>query len=435
MINSKSLKTLVNTPQGQQPGRINSFVTGMEVLDDGYNLSQAEGNPKDGDVQPSSIAPGDKNMVHSLYNPLIGIAEHAAKIDTDFRNKQKQYGALSSLSKQTERVQKQEINKLMSPVRAYTNANSPQEPQYADGKSQNLLGISPMARMIPTIAGLGAGINQLAWWKRQDIDTPDTYAPNPYAGRALSTLAGLKDNPYNQLRQMQDVERRGIYETNRAGGLTGSQKYTANVASNIGLQKNYADVLRTSNENRNKYLAQYAMAALQAGAQDAQNRQNANQFGYTAYRDAHGKKVKGIETGIANILQQLQGGYQNEFKYRMGNKTLEMYLQELDNEKRKIAALYPDKGTTGTTTTSPAATTPQTTRTNAGSVSAINIPVTMQYEPFVSSPYIPGISRINRPEIPTWVTPSYIPQQWMRKFNPLEGLAIRQFNPYIFNIR
>lgn len=358
MIHSKSLKTLVNTPQGQQQGPINSFVTGMEVLDDGYNLSQAEGNPKDGDVQPSSIAPGDKNMVHSLYNPLIGIAEHAAKIDTDFRNKQKQYGALSSLSKQTERVQKQEIDKLMSPVRSYTNANSPQEPQYAGGKSQNLLGISPMARMIPTIAGLGAGINQLAWWKRQGIDAPDTYAPNPNEARALSTLASLRDNGYAQYREMQDVERRAINEGNRAGGTTGSQKYLANVANSLGLQRNYANVLAASREANNKYRAQYAQAALTAGAQDAQNRQNANQFGYNAYRDAHGRKVKGIETGIANILSQLQSGFQNEFKYRMGNKTLEMYLQELDNERRKIAGLYGDNiGTTGTTTTSPATTT------------------------------------------------------------------------------
>jgi hypothetical protein len=87
--------------------------------------------------------------------------------------------------------------------------------------------------------------------------------------------------------------------------------------------------------------------------------------------------VKGIETGIANILNQLQSGFQNEFKYRMGNKTLEMYLQELDNERKKIAALYHDKGTIGTTTSSSTSTTPQTTRTNAGSASAINIPVTM----------------------------------------------------------
>lgn len=404
MINSKSLKTLVNTPEGQQQGPVNSFVTGKEILDDGYNLSQAKGNPKDGDVQPSSIAPGDENMVHSLYNPLIGIAEHAAKIDTNFRNKQKQYGALSSLSKQTERVQKQEINKLMSPVRAYTNANSPQEPQYADGKSQNLLGISPMARLLPTVAGLAAGINQLAWWKRQDIDTPDTYAPNPYAGRALSTLAGLKDNPYNQLRQMQDVERRGIYETNRAGGLTGSQKYTANVASNIGLQKNYADVLRASNENRNKNLAQYALAALQTGAQDAQNRQNANQFGYTAYRDAHGRKVKGIETGIANILQQLQGGFQNEFKYRMGNKTLEMYLQELDNEKKKIAGLFNNNGGESKTIDIAATTSPVKTKVAPTVATTATAPFVPSFQEYVydgpltrATKYIPRTFNVTNP--------------------------------------
>jgi hypothetical protein len=140
---------------------------------------------------------------------------------------------------------------------------------YAGGKSQNLLGISPMARLLPTAAGLGAGINQLAWWKRQGIDAPDTYAANPNEARALSTLASLRDNPYAQLREMQDVERRAVNEGNRAGGTTGSQKYLANVANSLGLQRNYANVLAASREANNKYRTQYAQAALTAGAQDA----------------------------------------------------------------------------------------------------------------------------------------------------------------------
>jgi hypothetical protein len=66
----------------------------------------------------------------------------------------------------------------------------------------------------------------------------------------------------------------------------------------------------------------------------------ANQFGYNAYTAAHGRKVKGVETGIANILNSMNNAFANEFKYRMGNKTLGMYQQSLDNEKAAIASKY-----------------------------------------------------------------------------------------------
>ena len=56
----------------------------------------------------------------------------------------------------------------------------------------------------------------------------------------------------------------------------------------------------------------------------------------------------------------------------MGNKTLEMYLQELDNEKRKIAGLYGDKGATSTTSTTVG--TPKTTAANPTTTATINTP-------------------------------------------------------------
>lgn len=313
-------------------------------------------NNQDSLIDPN-VQPGDENRIYSNKFPWINNVRYISSRLQKQQNLAK--NAKSSLAKQTEEVQKRVVNKALEPYGQMQDVMSNGVGNYAGGKPQNLLGISPLARLLPTAAGIGAGINQLAWWKRQGIDAPDTYAPNPNEARALSTLAGLRDNPYAQLREMQDVERRAVNEGNRAGGTTGSQKYLANVANSLGLQRNYANVLAANREANNKYRAQYAQAALTAGAQDAQNRQNANQFGYNAYRDAHGRKVKGIETGIANILSQLQSGFQNEFKYRMGNKTLEMYLQELDNERKKIAALYGDIGTTGTTSTAP-----QTTNTN-----------------------------------------------------------------------
>lgn len=201
---------------------------------------------------------------------------------------------------------------------------------YSEGKNE--LGIPGWMRAIPTAAGLLAGWNQLNWWKRQPINMPDIHVANPNEGRALSALASIRSNPYGPLRQMQDVERRAIANTNGMGGLSESQRYLANVASTLGLQRNYADVFNATQAQNNQYKANYASSALQAGQADAARRQEGKSFDYNAYTAAHGHKVKGVETGIANTLNAMNSGYANEFKYRMGNKSLGMFQQSLNEE-------------------------------------------------------------------------------------------------------
>lgn len=300
------------------------------------------GKPNNNDsLIDQSVTPGDANRIYSNNFPWIDdVRSIASKVE---KQRQLAKNAKSSLAKNTIELQEKVGKMALKPYGELQDAAANNSVgSYAKAKVPNIMGISPIARAVPTLAGLGAGINQALWWKRQPISAPSTYAANPYAGAALSTLASLKDSPYNQLRAMQDVERRGINETNRAGGFTGSQRYLANVANNLGLQRNYADVLAKSNAQNNAYKAQYANLAAELGAKEAQNRMQANQFDYNAYTAAHGRKVKGFETGIANILNWLQGGFQNEFKYRMGNKTLDMYQQQLDQEQQKIAAAYKD---------------------------------------------------------------------------------------------
>lgn len=305
-------------------------------------LDMYPGKPNNNDTLIDlSLSEGDPNRVYSNEFPWIDDVRTYALKEEKQRNLAE--NAKSSLAKNTTRVQEKVTKMALKPYGELQDAMAGgQMGSYAKAKIPNIMGVSPIARAIPTLAGLGAGINQTLWWKRQPISAPNTYAANPYEDTALSTLASLKDNPYNQLRAMQDVERRGINEMNRAGGLTGSQRYLAGVASNIGLQRNYADVLAKSDAQNNVYRAQYANLAANLGAQDAQRRMQANQFDYNAYTAAHGRKVKGFETGITNILNWLQGGFQNEFKYRMGNKTLDMYQQQLDQEQQKIAAAYED---------------------------------------------------------------------------------------------
>ena len=280
------------------------------------NITIYPGEPNNNDsLIDSSVNPGDPNRIYSNNFPWIKEVRQIGSTQQKQQNLIKKYGQFSSLAKQTAKTQANVVNSALQPYADVQDAMAQNNiGSYASGKSQNQLGIPGWARAIPTVANMLAGINQLNWWKRQDISAPDIYTSNPNEGRALSVLAGLRDNPTAQLRAMQDVERRMVGNTNGMGGLSGSQRYLSNVAGAIGLQRNYADILNRSNAQTNQYKANYASSALQAGQADAARRMEANQFGYNAYTAAHGRKVKGIETGIANIINGINNGFSNEFK-------------------------------------------------------------------------------------------------------------------------
>lgn len=180
-------------------------------------------------------------------------------------------------------------------------------------------------------SGLGAmiGVGQYLNAANQRLNNPNIYAPNQYESQGLATLAGLRDNPYQQLQAMQDVERRNRYALNQAGGLTGAQRYFANVAGGIGLQRNYADVLQKSNAQNNAYKAQWANAAINVGAANAQRMQAANQYRDEAYAKSHAAREQMKQIGMQNVLSNIQSYYANEFKRDQFNRMMDLYWQEI----------------------------------------------------------------------------------------------------------
>lgn len=365
----------VATPYGWKKGAVNSVIGQDEPIADlengfGFVPHMSGGKSGKNENVPSGIQSNDQNTV---FSTKYGYADYVRPVVETLHEKNKpvikqqsllnKYGnLLGTLGKRTAELNHTEMQKNTKGEMAFLNNAAEMQKNdvrrqldgdvhYDDGKNE--LGVPGWMRAIPTAAGLLAGWNQLNWWKRQPINMPDIYAANPNEGRALSALASIRSNPYGPLRQMQDVERRAVANTNGMGGLSGSQRYLANVASTLGLQRNYADVLNAAQAQNNQYRANYASSALQAGQADAARRMEANQFGYNAYTAAHGRKVKGVETGIANILNAMNSGFSNEFKYRMGNKTLGMYQQSLDNEEKALAAKYKEPTYVATPTYAP----------------------------------------------------------------------------------
>lgn len=296
-------------------------------------------------VGPQTFIP-DSNL--GIADLLKEPAKHISDIQEKRRGIEKKY-KYSSLAKSTEKLQNKQINKyveenIMPGVRlqrmVHQLQQSDEDNRFAEGKDQNLLGINPFVRLAPTVAGLAAGLGQFGHWAGNKIRYNNTYAENPYQQTALNGLNQLRQNPYPAIRAAYDAESRNAYNMQNAGGLTGAQRYYGMIGNAIANQRGIADIYANTEAQNNALRSQYYNSLLKEGNEIATRRQNAAQHDWSDYVAAHGRKTKGIETGIANLINSINGGFQNEFKYRMGNKTLGMYLQQLDIDRIKALADY-----------------------------------------------------------------------------------------------
>lgn len=180
------------------------------------------------------------------------------------------------------------------------------------------------------------GLSQILQAKNQSLSRPTTYAPNQYERQALTTMASRRANVYPQLQAMRDTEARNRWAIRNSGGLTGAQKYLANVASGIGLQRNYANVIDAANQLNNQYKGEWANAALQVGSQNAQRMQNSNQYRDEAYAKAHGARTQMEQMGMFNMLNAIQQFYANEFKRHQFERTMGLYDQDYRYNKSYV---------------------------------------------------------------------------------------------------
>ena len=180
------------------------------------------------------------------------------------------------------------------------------------------------------------GLSQILQAKNQSLNRPTTYAPNQYERQALTTMASRRANVYPQLQAMRDAEARNRWAIRNSGGLTGAQKYLANVASGIGLQRNYANVIDAANQLNNQYKGEWANAALQVGSQNAQRMQNSNQYRDEAYAKAHGARTQMEQVGMFNMLNAIQQFYANEFKRHQFERTMGLYDQDYRYNKSYV---------------------------------------------------------------------------------------------------
>lgn len=366
------------TPNGLQTAPLNSMVgKGESIIN--YNTGNASlvtKGIKGRDTEGSSVQDNDNNVIagndkdyigylHGKTPGLMSFADQVAPITARVQMlnsliKDNKHPELSSLSKVTKQINTNEVDKIRKPLlnqmkeitdrQAYQhdmkdkynvymaslnnkyncgkNKYNCGKSKYADGKEDLMLGLG---RLIPSVIESGELLN----WMKNKPKGSNVYASNPYSAAALQKLSQLKYSPYNELRASQNAERRAAYALNQSGGLTGSQKYLGKVASGIAGMKEDADIYRNAQLQNDKYSQNLAQTALQAGEQQAQRRQAANQYDYETYARAQGARTKGIETHLAGLSALAQKSIADKIKKNQFDDIMGLYNRQLTAQDKE----------------------------------------------------------------------------------------------------
>ena len=423
------------TPNGYQSGPVNSLVgKGESIIDYTNGTGTLVTKGKVGvDNQPSSVSINDNNVIAGNdvdWSNGMKFSDQVAPLTAKlqmYNNIEKRAGKkseLSSLSKQTMELQKNQLDRAKAPIlQAMKNITDRQERQhqiedYAAqikhncGKDRFDNGKSLWDKTKKTISSwsksgkgkvsnlmLDAGYafpalletQMLNHWRRENPVMPNIYAANRYAPIALQTMAGNRVSANPVLEKLYAQDRQAAYQLANSGGYTGGQRQANRVALALGNQRNVADALMNVQEKNAAYRNAYAEMAARLGDSDAQRLQQSNQYGWEAYNRAHGAKTKGIETHLSNLGLIGQKWLSQRIKNKQYGDILDMYQQDIDNKNAALKAIYgigvdDAKGAASSGSTNKASNASGSTSINYRNIAPGWTP--SQYSPFIGSPNI-----------------------------------------------
>lgn len=423
------------TPNGYQSGPVNSLVgKGESIIDYTNGTGTLVTKGKVGvDNQPSSVSVNDNNVIAGNdvdWSNGMKFSDQVAPLTAKlqmYNNIEKRAGKkseLSSLSKQTMELQKNQLDRAKAPIlQAMKNITDRQERQhqiedYAAqikhncGKDRFDNGKSLWDKTKQTISswsksGKGKVSNSmldlgyafpalletqmLNHWRRENPVMPNIYAANRYAPIALQTMAGNRVSANPILEKLYAQDRQAAYQLANSGGYTGGQRQANRVALALGNQRNVADALMNVQEKNAAYRNAYAEMAARLGDSDAQRLQQSNQYGWESYNRAHGAKTKGIETHLANLGLIGQKWLSQRIKNKQYGDILDMYQQDIDNKNAALKAIYGigadgSKGAAASGSTNKVGSASGSASINYRNIAPGWTP--SQYSPFIGSPNI-----------------------------------------------
>lgn len=423
------------TPNGYQSGPVNSLVgKGESIIDYTNGTGTLVTKGKVGvDNQPSSVSVNDNNVIAGNdvdWSNGMKFSDQVAPLTAKlqmYNNIEKRAGKkseLSSLSKQTMELQKNQLDRAKAPIlQAMKNITDRQERQhqiedYAAqikhncGKDRFDNGKSLWDKTRQTISswsksGKGKVSNSmldlgyafpalletqmLNHWRRENPVMPNIYAANRYAPIALQTMAGNRVSANPILEKLYAQDRQAAYQLANSGGYTGGQRQANRVALALGNQRNVADALMNVQEKNAAYRNAYAEMAARLGDSDAQRLQQSNQYGWEAYNRAHGAKTNGIETHLANLGLIGQKWLSQRIKNKQYGDILDIYQQDVDNKKEALKTIYGigadgSKGAAASGSTNKVGSASGSASINYRNIAPGWTP--SQYSPFIGSPNI-----------------------------------------------
>lgn len=416
------------TPNGYQAGPVNSLVgKGESIIDYTNGTGTLVTKGKVGvDNQPSSVRRDDNNVIAGndvdwsngmKFSDQVAPLTAKLQMYNDIEKRVGKKSDLSSLSKQTIELQKNQLDRAKAPIlQAMKNITDRQEKQHqiedyaaqikhncgkdrfdkgksfwksyttgGKGKVSNL--------MLDTGYALPALLEtyMLNHWRRENPVMPNIYAANRYAPIALQTMAGNRVSANPILEKLYAQDRQAAYQLANSGGYTGGQRQANRVALALGNQRNVADALMNVQEKNAAYRNAYAEMAARLGDSDAQRLQQSNQYGWEAYNRAHGAKTKGIETHLSNLGLIGQKWLSQRIKNKQYGDILDIYQQDVDNKKEALKTIYGIgadnvKGTAASGSTSKSINAPGTAPINYKNIAPGWTP--SQYSTFIGSPNI-----------------------------------------------
>lgn len=423
------------TPNGYQSGPVNSLVgKGESIIDYTNGTGTLVTKGKVGiDNQPSSVSINDNNVIAGNdvdWSNGMKFSDQVAPLTAKlqmYNNIEKRAGKkseLSSLSKQTMELQKNQLDRSKAPIlQAMKNITDRQERQHQiedyaaqikhncgkdrfdngknlwDKTKQTISSWSKSGKGKVSNLMLDAGYafpalletQMLNHWRRENPVMPNIYAANRYAPIALQTMAGNRVSANPILEKLYAQDRQAAYQLANSGGYTGGQRQANRVALALGNQRNVADALMNVQEKNAAYRNAYAEMAARLGDSDAQRLQQSNQYGWEAYNRAHGAKTKGIETHLSNLGLIGQKWLSQRMKNKQYGDILDMYQQDIDNKNAALKAIYgigadDSKGAASSGSTNKASNASGSTSINYRNMAPGWTP--SQYSPFIGSPNI-----------------------------------------------
>lgn len=423
------------TPNGYQSGPVNSLVgKGESIIDYTNGTGTLVTKGKVGvDNQPSSVSVNDNNVIAGNdvdWSNGMKFSDQVAPLTAKlqmYNNIEKRAGKkseLSSLSKQTMELQKNQLDRAKAPIlQAMKNITDRQERQHQiedyaaqikhncgkdrfdNGKSlwdktkQTISSWSKSGKGKVSNLMLDAGYafpalletQMINHWRRENPVMPSIYAANRYAPIALQTMAGNRVSANPILEKLYAQDRQAAYQLANYGGYTGGQRQANRVALALGNQRNVADALMNVQEKNAAYRNAYAEMAARLGDSDAQRLQQSNQYGWEAYNRAHGAKTKGIETHLSNLGLIGQKWLSQRIKNKQYGDILDMYQQDIDNKNAALKAIYGIEADGSKGTAANGSTNKASNASGSASINYRNIApgwTPSQYSPFIGSPNI-----------------------------------------------